>query len=179
MPLCALGNLSPRTEGQRYWLAPNAYVIGDVVLGEDVSVWFAATIRGDNETIHVGANSNIQDGAVLHSDPGSPLSIGSGVTVGHGAIVHGCSIEDNCLIGMGATILNGAVIGEGSVVAANALVAEGKVFPPNSLIVGAPARALRSLTEQQTATLKNAARVYVANGQRYAAEFQVLPDPSQ
>ncbi len=178
MPLCTLGDLSPQTEGQRYWLAPNAFVIGKVVLGADVSVWFGATIRGDNEAIHIGAETNIQDGAVLHSDPGSPLTIGSGVTVGHGAIVHGCSIEDDCLIGMGATVLNGAVIGAGSVVGANALVAEGKVFPPKSLIVGSPARALRSLTDQQAADLKAAAQYYRDNARRFASELRVLHDPS-
>ncbi len=174
MPLCALGDISPQTDGQNYWLAPNAYVIGNVRLGAEVSLWFAATVRGDNDPIEIGADTNIQDGAVLHSDEGEPLTIGEGVTVGHGAIVHGCTIGDNCLVGMGATILNRAVIGDNCVVGANALVTEGKTFAPNSLIVGAPARAIRTLSDEQVAGLKASAQHYVDNAKRFDRELRVL-----
>src|SRR5436189_17640 len=130
MPLFALGLYRPQLPAaDRHWIAPGAQVVGRVTLGAEASVWFNAVIRGDNEVIRIGARTNIQDGAVLHSDEGSPLTIGADCTIGHRAILHGCTIEDGCLIGMGATILNGAVIGRGSLVGANALVTEGKVFP--------------------------------------------------
>jgi carbonic anhydrase/acetyltransferase-like protein (isoleucine patch superfamily) len=143
-------------------------VIGDARIGEGVSVWFGAVIRADNTPILVGAGTNVQDGAMLHSDPGSPLTIGAGATIGHHAILHGCTIGDNVLIGMGATLLNGAVIGADSLVGADALVTEGKVFPAGSLIVGAPARAVRMLTPEQIGSLKLSAAAYRARGATYA-----------
>jgi carbonic anhydrase/acetyltransferase-like protein (isoleucine patch superfamily) len=152
------------------WVAPTAYVIGLVTLGHDVGVWFGATIRGDNEPITIGSRTNIQESATLHSDLGCPLSIGDGVTVGHNAIVHGCTIGNNSLIGMGATILNGAKIGNNSIVGANALVTEGKEFPDNSLIVGAPAKAVRSLSDAEVEALKKSAQVYVDNKNRFARD---------
>lgn len=171
MPICALGELEPNFNEDDQWIAPNAYVIGDVTLGREVGVWFAATIRGDNEPIVIGDRTNIQEGALLHSDPGSPLTIGSDVTIGHRAIVHGCTVGDNTLIGMGATILNNARIGRNCIVGANALVTEGKEFPDNSLIVGAPAKAVRTLDADTEAQLKLSAENYVNNMKRFRSEF--------
>ncbi|MEO8722818.1 MAG: gamma carbonic anhydrase family protein [Sphingobium sp.] len=144
------------------WVAPSADVIGDVHLGEDVSVWFGVVIRADNTEINIGARSNVQENAVLHSDPGQPLHIGAGVTVGHQAMLHGCTIGDNSLIGMGATVLNGAVIPENCLVGAGALVTEGKIFPPGSLIVGVPAKAIRQLDDAAIAGLRGSSASYVA-----------------
>lgn len=151
------------------WVAPSADIVGDVRLAEDTSVWFGAVIRGDNTTIPIGARSNIQEGAMLHSDPGSPLSVGEDCTIGHHAILHGCTIGDRVLIGMGATILNRAVIPEDCIVGANALVTEGKTFPPRSLIVGSPAKAVRSLDDQAVAGLRVSAAHYVENGRAAAS----------
>ncbi|MGY2051171.1 gamma carbonic anhydrase family protein [Methylobacterium sp. JK268] len=175
MPLYALDALVPHlADPARVWIAPDAQVMGQVELGLDVSIWFAAVLRGDNEPIRIGDRSNIQDGAVLHTDPGFPVEIGEGVTVGHRAIVHGCTVGSNSLVGMGATLLNGARIGRNCLVGANALVTEGKVFPDNSLIVGAPAKAVRSLDEAAVAGLRRAAERYVANGRLYAAGLRPL-----
>lgn len=173
MPICALGSIHP-TCPKTLWIAPNAYVIGDVTLGEETSVWFGATLRGDNEPITIGDRTNIQECATLHSDNGSPLTIGSGVTIGHNAIVHGCTIGDNCLIGMGATILNGAKIGKNCIVGANALVTEGKEFPDNSLIIGSPARVARTLDDAAVAGIRKSSQTYVANARRFATEFNIL-----
>jgi carbonic anhydrase/acetyltransferase-like protein (isoleucine patch superfamily) len=171
MPLLSLGDISPKFVGASGWIAPNAYVVGNVNLGEDVSVWFAATVRGDNEPILIGARTNIQDGAVLHSDPGAPLNIGTDVTIGHRAIVHGCTIGDKTLVGMGATILNNARIGKNCIVGANSLVTEGKEFPDNCLIVGVPARAIRQLDSDSSASLKATADSYVQNMRRFRDEL--------
>lgn len=154
-----------------YWIAPNATVIGDVRLARDVSVWFGAVVRGDNDPISIGERSNIQDGAVLHSDPGVPLDIGADVTVGHLAMVHSCTVGDGCLIGIGAVILSRAVLGRHCLVGAGALVTEGKVFPDRSLIVGSPARVVRELTEEQCAYLDVSAAHYVSNWRRYAHDL--------
>ena len=175
MTLYALGDRRPLlpTSG-RYWIAPNASVIGDVALGDDCSVWFGATIRGDNERISLGARSNIQDGATLHTDLGFPLDIGEDCTVGHHAILHGCTIGAGSLIGMGAIVLNGAKIGRGCLVGAGALVTEGKVFADGALIVGAPAQARRTLDEAAIAGLVRAAAGYVENGRRFAAGLKPI-----
>ncbi|UNK39493.1 gamma carbonic anhydrase family protein [Shinella sp. H4-D48] len=168
MPLYALDDRAPTLPADdRYWVAPDANVIGKVILGEDVGIWFGATLRGDNEPIIVGARSNIQEGVVVHTDPGKPVIIGEGCTIGHGAIIHGCTIGNNSLVGMGATVLNGAVIGNNCLVGANALVTEGKVFPDNSLIVGAPAKAVRTLDDAAVAGLKLSAESYVQNWKRF------------
>lgn len=143
------------------WIAPGAYVIGDVYLGEQSSVWYAAVLRGDTEPIRIGARTNVQDGCVLHADPGYPAVVGEGCVVGHKAVVHGCEIGANCLVGMGATILNGAKIGEGSIVAAGAVVPEGREFPPRSLIVGIPAKRAGDVSEEQTADIARGANEYV------------------
>ncbi|UOK71871.1 gamma carbonic anhydrase family protein [Ancylobacter polymorphus] len=153
--------------GQSPWLAPDATIIGRVTMGSDVSVWFGAVLRGDNDDIRIGSRTNIQDGAIVHADPGFPAHIGEGCTIGHRAIVHGCTIGDGCLIGMGAIVLNGAVIGAHSVVGAGAIVLEGKVYPERSLIVGAPAKAIRTLTPEDDANLDAAAATYVSNAARF------------
>ena len=175
MPLYALENDVPEmpANGQA-WVAPGAHVVGKVVIGEDVGIWFGAVLRGDNETITLGAGSNIQEHAMLHTDMGSPLTMGKGCTIGHGAILHGCTLEDYVLVGMGATVLNGAVIGEGSLVGAGALVTEGKVFPPRSLIVGSPAKAIRTLDDAAVERIKTSAVNYAANWKRFAKGMKVV-----
>lgn len=175
MPLYALGDAQPRTpDTGRYWIAPDAQVLGNVILGEDVGIWFGAVLRGDNEPMTIGARTNIQDGVVIHSDPGAPATIGEGCTIGHRAIVHGCVIGDNSLVGMGATILNRARIGNNCIVGANALVTEGKEFPDNSLIVGSPARVVRTLDADAVEGLKKSAAHYVANWKRFASDLRRL-----
>ena len=168
MPCYAIGGHRP-TLGADAWIAPSADVIGDARLGDGASVWFGAVIRADNTPIIVGARSNVQESAMLHSDPGAPLTIGEDVTVGHHAILHGCTIGAGTLIGMGAIVLNRAVIGEGCIVGAGALVTEGKEFPAGSLIVGSPARVMRQLDEQALAMLKLSAAHYVEKARAYAA----------
>ena len=160
MPLYALDDLAP-TLGDGAWAAPSADLIGDVRLGTRASVWFGAVIRADNTPIVIGQDSNIQDGAICHSDPHAPLTIGRGVTVGHQAILHGCMVADGALVGMGARVLNGALIGERCIVGAGALVTEGKTFEPGLLIVGAPARAIRPLTDPELQMLEVSAAHYV------------------
>ena len=167
MSLYELDGTGPQL-GDEAWVAPSADLIGDVRLGARASVWFGAVIRADNTPIILGEESNFQDGAIGHSDPGAPLTIGARVTVGHQAILHGCTVEDEALIGMGARILNGAVIGAQSIVGAGALVTENKVFPPRSLIVGAPAKLIRTLTDEQVALLKGSAALYAAKAAHYA-----------
>lgn len=142
------------------WVAPNAAVIGRVVLGSRASVWYSATLRAEAESIEVGVGSNIQDGATVHVDPGFPARIGSGVTVGHNAVLHGCTVEDGALVGMGAIVLNGAVIGAGSIVAAGAVVPQGMVVPPGSLVAGVPAKVRRELSEDELAGNRTNAAVY-------------------
>ena len=156
------------------WIAPGAHVIGRVTLGEAVGVWFGAVLRGDNEPMRVGARTNIQEHAVVHSDPGAPATIGEDVTVGHRAIVHGCTIGDRTLIGMGAIVLNGAVIGNDCLVGAGALVTEGKTFPDGSLIIGSPAKAVRALDETARAALRESAGSYVGNASRFRAGLRAL-----
>ncbi len=175
MPIYRLGDRVPQLPAvDRYWIAPNAQIIGDVRLGEDVGIWFGAVLRGDNDPILIGARSNIQDGVMVHTDPGMGVTIGDGCTIGHHAIIHGCSIGSNSLIGMGATILNGARIGHNCLVGANALVTEGKSFPDNSLIVGAPAKAVRTLDDAAIAGLRLSAENYVRNWRRFASELTPL-----
>ncbi|MFC7476439.1 gamma carbonic anhydrase family protein [Dankookia sp. GCM10030260] len=175
MPVYALNDLVPQLpEAGRYWVAPDAHVIGRVTLGLDVGVWFGAVIRADNDAMAIGARSNIQEGAMLHSDSGSPLTVGEDVTVGHHAILHGCTVGDCSLIGMGATVLNRARIGRFCIVGANALVTEGKEFPDHSLIVGSPAKAVRVLPESTAEDLRRSAAHYVANWQRFAAGMRVI-----
>jgi carbonic anhydrase/acetyltransferase-like protein (isoleucine patch superfamily) len=173
MPLYSLAELSPQL-APGAWAAPSADLIGDVRLAERASVWFGAVIRADNTPIVIGEESNIQDGAIGHSDPGFPLTIGAHVTVGHQAILHGCTLKDDCLIGMGARILNGAVIESECLIGAGALIAEGKTFPAGMLIVGAPARAIRPLSEAERQALRISAAHYAEKAARYAAELKRL-----
>lgn len=169
MPVYSLDGMVPALpESGSYWIAPDAHVIGDVAIGADVGIWFGAVLRGDTELIRVGVATNIQEGSLLHTDMGYPISIGSGCTIGHHAILHGCEIADDCLIGMGATILNGAKIGAGSLVGAGALVTERKEFPERSLIIGSPAKLVRTLTDEDVEKIRNSARHYVENWRRIA-----------
>ncbi len=150
-----------------YWIAPNAVVLGDVILKKNASIWFGAVVRGDNDPITIGENSNVQDGSVLHSDPGLPVMIGKDVTIGHMAMVHSCTVGDQSLIGIGAIILSRARIGRHTIVGAGALVPEGKEYPDGVLLIGSPARVARELSEAEIAMLKGSADHYVANWKRY------------
>ncbi len=153
--------------GNHVFVAENATVIGDVTLADDVSVWFGAVVRGDRDAITVGPGSNIQDNAVVHTTPGFPVTIGTGVSVGHGAILHGCTIHDRVLVGMGAVVLNGAVVGEGSIIGAGAVVTEGREIPPNSLVLGVPGKVVRETTPEQQESILHNAREYVNLAGRY------------
>lgn len=164
-----LGDLVPDVANAAF-IAPNATVIGNVVLGENVTVWYGVLIRGDIEPIRIGDRTNIQDNSVLHVAHGFPLNIGSDVTIGHGALVHACTVGANSLIGMGAIVLDGANIPSNCMVGAGALVPPGKSYPEGSLLVGAPARAVRALREEELATMKNRIREYVANGKRFSSD---------
>ena len=170
MSVFRLGEVVPQLpENGEYWIAPTATVLGNVILHEGASIWFNAVLRGDNDPITIGKNTNIQDGSILHTDDGIPLTIGEGVTVGHKAMLHGCTIGDNSLIGMGATVLNGAKIGKNCLIGANALVTEGKVIPDNSLVMGAPAKLVRDIDAEGVAALAASADRYVKNARRFAA----------
>lgn len=156
------------------WVADSAEVMGDVVLGDDASVWFTVVIRGDTDTIRIGKRTNIQDGSVLHADVGMPLTLGDDVTVGHKVMLHGCTVGDGSLIGIGAIVLNGAKIGKGCLVGAGSLVTEGKVFPDGSMIMGTPAKVVRQLTPEQLEGLLHSAEHYVDNARRYRTSFHKI-----
>lgn len=160
---------------ENYYIAPNATVIGSVVIGDNVSIWFNTVLRGDNDVIEIGDNSNIQDGAVVHVDPGKPVKIGRGVTVGHKATIHGCTIGDNTLIGINAVVLNNAQIGNNCIIGANALIPEGKIIPDGSLVVGAPGRVVRQLTDEQIESLKKSSSGYVENGRLFRKGLHIDP----
>ena len=170
-----LDGVQPQVDASA-WVADTAQVIGRVEMAADSSVWFGAILRGDNDPIRIGEGSNVQDGSVLHTDKGKPLDIGKHVTIGHNVILHGCSIGDESLIGMGAIVLNGAKIGRHCLVGAGALVTENKEFPDGSLIVGNPAKVVRQLTDEQIAGLKQSAQGYMANAKRFKAGLRKLPD---
>lgn len=170
MPVYSLDGVAPQLDGEdTIWIAPDAQVMGRVSLGREVGIWFGAVLRGDNELISIGAHSNVQELTVMHTDPGFALTVGEGCTIGHRAILHGCTIGDNTLIGMGAIVLNGARIGNNCLVGAGALVTEGKQFPDNSLIVGSPAKVVRELDAAAVARLRVSAQHYVANARRFKA----------
>ncbi len=170
MPCYTLGDKTPQIDATA-WIAPNATVIGDIRLAESASIWWNATLRGDNDPIHIGANTNIQDGSVLHTDEGVPMHIGANVTVGHLVMLHGCTVGDGSLIGIGSVILNRAVIGKSCIVGANSLIPEGKVFPDRSLIVGSPGKVVRQLSDDEVEKLMKSAAHYVANAQRYRSQL--------
>jgi carbonic anhydrase/acetyltransferase-like protein (isoleucine patch superfamily) len=168
MPILLPFDGSEPVVAETAYIADNAALIGRVTVAADASVWFGAVMRGDTDDLVLGAGSNLQDNVVVHADPGSPAIIGAGVSVGHGAVVHGCRIEDGCLIGMNATVLNRAVIGAESLVAAGSVVLEDTVIPPRSLVAGVPAKVRRSLTDDEVAAMKVNADTYVARGAKYA-----------
>lgn len=175
MALYELGGVKPVTPGAgRFWVAPNATVLGNVVLEDEASVWFGAVVRGDNEPIRIAQRSNVQDGCVLHTDPGFSLTIGEDCTIGHMVMLHGCSIGRGSLIGIGSIILNGARIGEECLIGANTLIAEGKHIPPRSMVLGSPGKIIRTLTDEDVARIHGSAQRYVANWKRYAAGFKPL-----
>ena len=175
MTLYVLDGAAPELpEDGDCWVAPSADVIGKVKLESGASVWFGAVVRGDNELITIGEGSNVQDASVLHTDPGFPLELGKNVTVGHRAMLHGCVVGENALIGMGATVLNGAVIGKNAVIGAGALVAEGKTIPDNALAVGIPAKVVRTLSDEEAAKMAYAGPHYVENQRRYRKGLKAL-----
>jgi carbonic anhydrase/acetyltransferase-like protein (isoleucine patch superfamily) len=173
MALYQLGDDAPDVAPSAY-VADTASVIGKVTLGADVSVWFGATLRGDNERITIGAGSNVQEGTVMHTDPGYPLTVGTGVTIGHQAMLHGCTIGDGSLVGIQAVILNGAKIGKGCLVGAGALVTEGKEFPDGSLILGTPAKVARMLEPGDLERMQRNAAGYVERGRRFGASLKKI-----
>lgn len=167
MTLYALDGVKPKLPEGFFFVADSASVIGNVTIGEDVGIWFGVVIRGDNEPIVIGARSNIQENTVLHTDPGCPVHIGEGCTIGHKAMIHGCTIGDNSLIGMGAIVLNGVKIGKNCLIGAGALITEGKEIPDNSLVVGSPGKVIRKLDEAGEQMLQKSADIYVANAHRF------------
>lgn len=173
MTIFALGDKRPTFAGD-YWVADSAVLIGDVRLGENANIWWNAVLRGDNDPISIGANSNIQDGSVLHTDEGVPMNIGANVTVGHMVTLHGCTIGDGSLIGIGSIVLNRAVIGKSCLVGANTLIPEGKVYPDRSLIIGSPGKVVRELSDEEVAKLASSAAHYVKNAERYCRDLQEI-----
>jgi carbonic anhydrase/acetyltransferase-like protein (isoleucine patch superfamily) len=173
MAVYNLGDVTPELPNDdEYWIAPNAAVIGRVLLKKNASVWWGATLRGDNDPITIGENSNVQDGSVLHTDHGSPLTIGKNVTVGHMVMLHGCQIGDGTLVGIGSIILNEAVIGKNCLIGANCLITEGKEIPDNSLVMGAPGKVVREISPEQARMLSAGAMHYVENWKRYRRELK-------
>ena len=174
MPLYALAGIKPTLPEGFCWTAPSATVIGKVEISEDVGIWFGCVLRGDNEPIRLGTGTNVQEDCVFHTDPGFPVTIGEGCTIGHKAMIHGCTIGSNSLIGMGATILNGAVIGDNCLIGAGALIPEGKQIPDNSLVMGMPGKVVREIDENGAAGLRNSALHYIANAKRFASELEEI-----
>ena len=167
MPIYSLGERRVELRGTSHYIAPNATLVGSIILGNLASIWFGVTIRADNDQVTIGEETNVQDGSVLHVDPGFPMTLGRRVTIGHKVMLHGCTIGDGTLIGINSVVLNGAKIGRHCLVGAGSLVTEGKEFPDGSLIVGSPAKAVRQLTPEQIEGLKRSAAHYVQNAQRY------------
>ena len=172
MAIYKLGDVAPELPASgNYWVAENASVMGNVILKDNASIWYNVVARGDNDPITVGENSNIQDGSVLHTDHGAPLTIGRDVTVGHMAMLHGCTIADETLIGIGATVLNGVTIGKNCIIGAHALIPEGKVIPDGSLVMGAPGKVIKPVSEQQIQVIKLSALHYVENWKRHQRDL--------
>ncbi|GLQ55962.1 gamma carbonic anhydrase family protein [Devosia nitrariae] len=176
MPIYTLDGAGPTIDPDVAWIAPTAVLVGRVIVSADAGIWFGVVARGDNEPIEIGIGSNVQENVVLHTDMGFPLTIGAGCTIGHKAILHGCTIGANTLIGMGATVLNGARIGANCLIGAGALVTEGKEIPDNSLVIGAPGKLVRELDAQAIAGLRRSARGYIENARRFARGLTPLPD---
>ncbi len=175
MPVYSLGEKKPQLPDEGlYWVAPDAHVIGNVILGRDVGVWFGSVLRGDNDLIKIGNESNIQENTIIHVDPGCPVTIGKNCTIGHNAIIHGCTIGNNSLIGMGSTILNNAKIGNNCLVGAGSLVTENKEFPDGSLIVGSPAKAVRELSQEMIDNMTNSSKHYVTNFKKFVKEMSKI-----
>ncbi len=168
----ALADQRVTTDGDRYWIAPTAVVIGQVRLGRDASIWWNAVLRGDNEPITLGPNCNIQDGSVLHTDPGYPIELARDVSVGHMVMLHGCRIGENTLIGIGSVILNGVTIGRDCLIGANSFLPERKTIPDNSLVMGSPGKVVREVSPEQAAHIRETARHYVENWQRYKEQLE-------
>ena len=173
MPIYNLGKKEPQlpSEGS-YWVAPDAHVIGNVILGQDVGIWFGSVLRGDNDLIKIGNETNIQENTIIHVDPNTPVTIGNNCTIGHNAIIHGCTIGNNSLVGMGATILNNAKIGNNCVIGAKALITENKEIPDNSLVVGSPGRVIRKLTNEEIQAVEKNAIRYQDNWKKYSKSIK-------
>lgn len=178
MPIFSLGEKRVRLAGTGHFIAYDATLVGDITLGSDVNIWFKAVIRAENDAVTIGERTNVQEGCVLHVDPGFPLAIGANVTVGHRAVLHGCTIGDGVLIGINAVVLNGARIGAGTLIGAGALVPEGKEVPPGVLVVGSPGRVLRELKPEEKEMLRHASQVYVERSKLYAAAMREQPMPA-
>jgi carbonic anhydrase/acetyltransferase-like protein (isoleucine patch superfamily) len=180
MALFALdgANVQRPVEG-KYWVAPTATVVGNVHIAEDASIWFQSVIRGDNESIHIGARSNVQDGCVLHTDPGFPMLIGPDCTVGHMVMLHGCTIGRGSLIGIGAIVLNGAVIGDECLIGAHALIPEGRDIPARSVVLGAPGKIVRQVTEDDLARMKSGVASYMRNWRRFSSTMTATVEPGR
>lgn len=175
MSVYNLGNVTPELPNDdEYWIAPTAAVMGNVILKKNASIWWSATLRGDNDPIIIGENSNVQDGSVLHTDHGAPLTLGANVTVGHLVMLHGCTIGDGSLVGIGSIVLNGAKIGKNCLIGANCLITEGKEIPDNSLVMGAPGKVVRELSPEQAARVAIGAQHYVENWKRYKRELSLV-----
>jgi len=173
MPIYSIGKKTPDIN-QTAWVAPDATVVGDVKLGANSSVWFGAVIRAENDTVSIGDGCNVQDGSVLHVDPGYPLMLHNNVTVGHKVMLHGCTVQEQSLIGIGSILLNGCVIGSQSIVGANTLIPEGKEFPDGVLILGSPGKVVRELTEQERSGLLNSANTYIKNAKVFKSELVLI-----
>jgi len=174
MPVYSLGARTPVFKSANHFIAPTANVIGSVTIGDNVSIWFSAVVRSDNEVIELGDNVNVQDGAVLHADPGFPLKLAKDVSVGHLAMVHGATVGENTLIGINAVVLNGCVIGKNCIIGANALLPEGKVIPDNSLVVGSPGKVVRQLSDDDAANLRRIADSYVERSALYRRDLKLM-----
>jgi carbonic anhydrase/acetyltransferase-like protein (isoleucine patch superfamily) len=172
MPIFSLGEARGTHPGEgKYWIAHNATVVGNVHIAEDVSIWFNAVIRSELEAIHIGARSNIQDGCVLHTDPGFPMTIGAGCTIGHMVMLHGCTIGAGSLVGIGSIILNGAVIGEDCLIGSNSLISEGKKIPPRSVVMGSPGKVVREVTDKDLERMRGATQSYTERWRHYVAKL--------
>jgi len=177
MPIFSIGDLSPQFRGERHFIARDATLVGSITVDNDVSVWFQVVIRAENDHVHIGEGSNVQDGSVLHVDPGFPLSLGRMVTIGHKVMLHGCSVGEGSLIGINSVVMNGARIGKGTLVGANTLIPEGKEIPDGVLVLGSPGKIVRELRQEERDKLLTIAHGYIERGERYRKGLRELPPP--